>query len=117
MSRIGRCPHKEVLLYVINNFANSNHVKEMIERTKELESHIFGPPRPHSSWREFLLMTVIVGVLVGILIKIGKKYMFLGLIKYIQKRSKDKTPSVPSISENLPQVCQKNAGVTDKYYS
>ncbi len=47
MPRIGRFPHKEVLLYVVNNFANSDHVKEMVERTKELESHVFGPPRPH----------------------------------------------------------------------
>ncbi len=35
-----------------NNYANSSHMKEIVEKTKELEQHIVGAPRPHRSWRE-----------------------------------------------------------------
>jgi hypothetical protein len=35
--------------YIVNNFANSSHVKEIVEKTKEIEKHVFGAPLPHSS--------------------------------------------------------------------
>ncbi|CAF2087956.1 unnamed protein product, partial [Rotaria magnacalcarata] len=46
--------------FIVNNYANSSHVKEYIEKTKEIEKHVLGAPRPHNSstdedraWVEF----------------------------------------------------------------
>jgi len=33
--------------FIVNNYANSSHIKEILEKTKELEDHVFGAPRPH----------------------------------------------------------------------
>jgi hypothetical protein len=71
-----------------NNYANSSHAKEIVEKTKELENHVFGALRPHSSWREFLLMTIIIGVILGILVKVGKKYGGAWLLRFIHEKSK-----------------------------
>jgi len=38
--------------FIINNYTNSSYIKEIVEKTKELEQHFFGAPRPHRSWRE-----------------------------------------------------------------
>lgn len=48
---------------VVNNFANTSHVKEVHERTKELEKHVFCAPQPHKSWREFMLLMIAVSAL------------------------------------------------------
>jgi hypothetical protein len=100
-------------ILIVNNFANSSHVKEVIEKTKQLENHVFGAPRPHSSWREFLLMAIITMVIAGILIKVAKKYLGPWLIRYIQKRS-DNTPRVPSISEHVHMSCLNKSLSTDE---
>jgi hypothetical protein len=76
---------------IVNNFANASHMKKIEKNTKELERYVFGPLRSHSSWREFLLMVVIIGTIVGILIVGGKKFLAPGLVKYIMKKSNTAT--------------------------
>ena len=87
--------------FVTNNFANSTHVKEVVKKVKEIEKHVFGMPRPHSSWREFLLIAIVVGVIGFLLIRAGKKYMAPKLVKYISKNMIDKTTRPTTISGNL----------------
>ena len=87
--------------FVINNFVNSNHVKEVAKKVKEIEKHVFGIHRPHSSWREFLLIAIVVGAIGFLLIRVGKKYMALKLVKYISKKMIDKTTRLTTISGNL----------------
>lgn len=60
---------------VVNNLANSSHVKEVHERTKELEKHLFGAPQPHKSWRELLLLAITLGALGFVLLKLTQKYV------------------------------------------
>ena len=100
--------------YVINNFANSSHVKEIVHKTKELERHVFGPPRPHSSWREFLLLASIVGASVVLLIKLGKKYVGPWLVKYIQKKTSNNIRKIPSISERVQQTAYNKTGEAEE---
>ena len=47
----------------MNNYANSSHIKEIVDKTKEIEKHIFGAPSPHRSWRDFLLVIIILGAI------------------------------------------------------
>lgn len=48
---------------VVNNFANSSHVREIVEKQKVLEEHIYGKPVPHASWRDLVLvLLVLVGM-------------------------------------------------------
>ncbi len=63
---------------IVNNFANSSHVREVVDKTKELEKYVFGGPRPHQSWRKFILMVIIIGALLIISIKLGKSTYVLG---------------------------------------
>lgn len=65
---------------IVNNFVNFSHVKEIEKQTKEIERHVFGPPRPHSSRREFVLIAVIVVIIGMVLIIGGKKLIGSGLI-------------------------------------
>ena len=51
---------------MVNNFANGSHLKEVAEKHQELEKHIYGTPRPHKSWREFVLLTMLMGIIVGV---------------------------------------------------
>jgi len=95
---------------IVNNFANFSHVKKIVEKTKELEKHIFGTPRPHSSWRELLLVLGII----GILIFLGKKIIGPGLIKYVQKRAADNTEKVATVSEYVSYSGHSNTLSTDK---
>lgn len=97
--------------YIVNNFANSSHVKEVVEKTKEIENHVFGPPRPHSSWRELLLMLILLGGLGGTLIIVAKKYLGPRLIRYVNKRNRktnDDTLQVTTISGSLPDTHRSN---------
>jgi hypothetical protein len=34
---------------IVNNFANTSHIREVIDKTKELEKYVFDGPRPHQS--------------------------------------------------------------------
>jgi hypothetical protein len=99
---------------IVNNFANSSHVKEIVEKTKELEKHIFGTPRPHSSWRDLLLVAILVLGVIGILIFLGNKIIGPGLIKYVQKRAADNTEKVATVSEYVPYSGHNNTLSTGK---
>jgi hypothetical protein len=35
--------------FIVNNYANSSHVKEIVDKTRDLENHALGTPRPHTS--------------------------------------------------------------------
>jgi hypothetical protein len=88
---------------IVNNYANSSHVKEIVEKTKVLENHVFGAPRPHSSWREFLLTVIMIGALSGILIAVGKFLVGPWLVKYIRRKSNESQSRVTTVREHLPQ--------------
>lgn len=75
---------------MINNFANSSHVKEIVEKNSELESFIYGPPQPHRSWRELLLIVVVPSLFLLLLFKLVQKYVGPRLILHLGKQlSKD----------------------------
>jgi hypothetical protein len=44
---------------MVDNFANASQLKEVAEKHQDLEKHIFGTPRPHKSWREAVLLTML----------------------------------------------------------
>ena len=87
--------------YIVNNFANSSHVREVVEKSKQLEKLVVGVPRPHESWRELVLVMIMIGVLLMVVTKIGKKYLGPWLIKYIHKKSKKDRYVLPTISGNM----------------
>lgn len=90
--------------FVINNFANSSHVKEIIERTNELEKHIVGAPRPHRSWREFVLVSVGLGILVGVLIKVVKsikKCCIPRLIEIMSGKPHERTMEIATVGKQV----------------
>jgi hypothetical protein len=86
---------------MINNYANSSHIKELSEKRKEIEKHIYGAPRPHISWRDFFVVVVLIIGVVGLGICAGKKIIGPGLIKYIGKRLVDDTTKIATISEHV----------------
>ena len=94
---------------IINNFANSTHVKEVVNKMKEIEKHVFGTPRPHSSWREFLLVAIVVGVIGVLLIKVVKKFIAPEIVKCISKRITDKSSRPITISGNIPPNYHNNS--------
>lgn len=83
---------------VINNYANSSHIKEIIEKTKEVERHVFGPPQPHRSWRELVLLIIVVVAVIFCLIKVVKKYLAPWLIRSAGVESKQVVNKVSTIS-------------------
>jgi hypothetical protein len=96
--------------FIVNNFANSSHVKEVIEKTKELEKHVFGAPRPHRSWREFVLFSMCIGVVLYVAIKIVKKYCVPRFIGYIR----DKSCESPTVISTLSEYVERRNN-NDKY--
>ena len=94
---------------IINNFANSTHVKEVVNKMKEIEKHVFGIPRPHSSWREFLLVAMVVGVIGVLLIKVVKKFIAPEIVKCISKRVIDKSLRPVTIRGNIPPNYHNNS--------
>jgi hypothetical protein len=94
--------------FIINNFANSSHVKEIIDRTNELEKHIVGAPRPHRSWREFLLFAVVLGALVVGVVSFGKKYCIPRIITYINKKSREHTLEIETLSKQIDHLNDKD---------
>ena len=49
---------------IVTNFPEAKQVKESIEKAKELEKHLLGPPQPHRSWRELVLVILMALALV-----------------------------------------------------
>ena len=86
----------------MNDYANSCHIKEIAEKTKEIEKHIFGAPSPHRSWRHFLLVIIILGTIRGILIKLTMKFVVPWLVRYSSKKAVDSTPGLITVSEHVP---------------
>ena len=76
---------------------------------KEIEKHVFGTPRPYSSWREFLLGAIVEGVIGVLLIKMGKKFIAPELVKCISKRITDMFPRLTTISGNIPSNYHNNS--------
>jgi hypothetical protein len=89
--------------YIVNNFANSSHVKEVAEKTKEIEKHVFGAPRPHASWREFVLVLIcLVAILVAIHQSV-KKLVLPYLLKSLSEKTQNKRKGLKSISEQVDE--------------
>ena len=76
---------------------------------KEIEKHVFGIPHPHSSWREFLLVAMVVGVIGVLLINMVKKFIAPEIVKCISKRITDKSPRPITISGNIPPNYHNNS--------
>ncbi|CAF3349325.1 unnamed protein product [Rotaria socialis] len=87
--------------FIVNNYANSSHVKEYIEKTKEIENHVFGAPRPHRSWREFLLSFISCCAIGGLLWKLWRKFVKPRFEKCVREINNGKQTSIPSISEHI----------------
>ena len=86
----------------MNNYDNSSHIKEVVEKTKEIEKHVFGAPSPHRSWRDFILVIIILGAICGILIKLTMKFVVPRLVRHISKKTVDSTPGLITVSEHVP---------------
>jgi hypothetical protein len=112
-NKIKNIEHKFNL--IINNYANSSHVKEVVEKTKEIEKHVFGAPRPHSSWREFLLVAIMFGMVVCVLIKVVKKYGGSWVVKVMSKKVEGMPRRLPSICELVPANHNVNRSVVDEF--
>jgi hypothetical protein len=94
---------------VVNNLANISHVKQIEKNTKELEKHVSGPPRPHSTWREFLLLLVTLVMIIGILVAVGKKCLGPCIVGYITRKLNYSTTNVQkqkvqSLMEHTPST-------------
>lgn len=92
--------------HIVNNYANSSHVKEVkevIERTKEIEKHVFGAPRPHKSWREFVLVFICCVFLVIIAARIGTQWLMPKFINYVSKATQDKAVVMSTISARVSE--------------
>jgi hypothetical protein len=87
--------------FIVNNFANATHVKEFVEKTKELEQHISGGPRPHRSWREYLLMSIVIIAIIYILMKMATKYLAPWLFKSVHGKSNGIQNGVSTISGHV----------------
>ena len=89
---------------VVNNFANSSpHVKEVHERTTELEKQVFGAPQPHKSWRELLLLAITVVALWFCLLKFARKYVAPRWIKWLHERIVNPPRRLETISEHVAE--------------
>ncbi|CAF2092309.1 unnamed protein product [Rotaria magnacalcarata] len=94
--------------FITNNFANSSHVKEIVEKTKEIGNHAYGSPRPHKSWRELLLLLIAGSAVVLILVKIYKKFALPRVKYFIRKIDRSNSTRASSISEQVEMRRQSN---------
>ena len=67
---------------MVNNFANSSHIKEIVGKTSELEKLIYGPPQPHR-----------------ILLKLAQKYACPWLITHLRRQFNQKNTKQFKINE------------------
>jgi hypothetical protein len=110
-TRIAQIKHIENKFnLLINNYANSSPMKEIVEKTRVLEHHVLGAPRPLRSWRDIVLMVVIIVAISGIGFKVVGKYRGPWLIRYIRKKSGVDSSDVPTVSKQLP-----HSGVTNDW--
>lgn len=97
--------------YIVNNFANSSHIKEIVEKTKEIENHVFGAPRPHAAWREFVLVFVCVVAVLYVMHKAGTKLVLPYVWKLLSEKTKEHGLQINTISgqvENKSGMGQKS---------
>jgi hypothetical protein len=87
--------------YIVNNFANSSHVKEVAEKTREIEKHIYGAPPPHASWRQLVLVLICLVAVLFALHQLVKKVVLPYLLEYINDKTLDKRKVIKSISEQV----------------
>jgi hypothetical protein len=64
-------------------------------------THIIGVPRPHRSWREFLIFFVGLGVLVGMIVSFVRKCFKLRIIGYMNKKSREHTMEIAPLSKQI----------------
>jgi hypothetical protein len=98
--------------FIINNYANSSHVKEVMEKTKEVEKHVFGAPQPHSSWREFVLLLICILLILGAVIK-AKNYGMPCICRYIHHHPTVRSTGITSISGQLDDSNRVNHTVLE----
>ena len=87
--------------YIVNNFANSSHAREIVEKTKEIEKHVFGAPRPHSSWREFVLVLLCIMIALVALHQIFKRLVLPYVVEYLNVKTQHQKKWINTISEQI----------------
>ncbi|CAF1284094.1 unnamed protein product [Rotaria magnacalcarata] len=80
---------------LINTLVNHNN------KIKNIENHVFGAPRPHRSWREFLLSFISCCAVGGLLWKLWRKFVRPRFKKCVREINNGKQTSIPSISEHI----------------
>ena len=88
---------------IVNNFANSSHVREAVEKPNRMEKHVYGAPVPHRSWRNLLLLVLRIGTLLVITIRLlrkhGAKWLVSALSGKIQVQNATKGDQVFVINQ------------------
>ncbi|CAF1081889.1 unnamed protein product [Adineta ricciae] len=85
---------------MVNNYANSSYVKEILEK-KEIEKRVTGGPRPYLSWKDFMIILVTGVILGGILIKVMKKFVGPWVVRYVSTEASNRT-NQENTNNNLP---------------
>ena len=82
---------------IVNNFANSSHVQEVIKNNKILEKHVLGTPQPHKSWRDFVILTAVIGIVLLGIYKLCRMVWWPCLVSGIQRIAFSKSSGSPSM--------------------
>jgi hypothetical protein len=48
----------------LSNFANTSQLKEVANKEQEMEKHICGTLRPYKSWREFVVLSMLIAKII-----------------------------------------------------
>ena len=73
----------------------------MVDKTKELEKHVYDAPRPHSSWREFVLVLICSVAVRVALQQLGKKLVLPYVLEYLSEKTQDQRKPIKTISEQV----------------
>jgi hypothetical protein len=86
---------------IVNNYPNSSHVREVVEKTKELEKLVTRAPQPHRSWRKLVLVLICVGAVLFVTVKMGQKYASKWLSNWLNLESSEHGPRVSIVNEQV----------------
>lgn len=75
--------------------------------------HIGGPPQPHRSWREFVLVTMVSALLIGGFIRLVRKCCILRIFKHVQEKLREQNLGVLTISKQVEGLKEKDTCTMD----
>lgn len=87
--------------FIVNNYANSSHVREVLEKMKELEKLTIGALQPHRSWRELVLILFCIGAVLFGTIKMGRKYGNKWISHRLDLESSRNGPRVSTVNDHV----------------